>query len=181
MFVSGELIALLTFPGVIVHEWAHKICCDIAGVKVHEVKYFQMNSDVAGYVHHEEPSSFRKTFLISFGPIFINTSIAFSLGIISVLIGEAIDSMFFVLISLWLSVSIGVHALPSNQDAKHVIQAASDKRKSGITFLLFLVYPFVWTLYIMNTLRVIWFDFILGLFIVGFGAWVGERLLAAIS
>ena len=181
VFVSGEIISLLTFPGVIVHEWAHKICCNIVGVKVFEVKYFQLNSEVAGYVNHEPPSSFRQAFLIAIGPLLINTLLAFVLGIISTIASGIVDSLLFALVMIWLSVSIGVHAFPSNQDAKSIIQAASEKRKKGITLLLLLAYPFVWFLFVINMLRVIWFDFVFGLFVVGFGVWLGERILEVIN
>lgn len=54
-FIPGELISALTFPGVILHEWAHKLFCKRLGVKVLEVKYFQIGKKVAGYVVHEPP------------------------------------------------------------------------------------------------------------------------------
>ena len=41
MIIPGFIISILTFPGVIVHELAHQICCYICGIKVYEVKYFQ--------------------------------------------------------------------------------------------------------------------------------------------
>ena len=50
--VPGLIISILTFPGVIVHELAHQICCKICGVAVYQVKYFQFQNP-CGYVIHE--------------------------------------------------------------------------------------------------------------------------------
>ena len=41
MIIPGPIIALLTFPGVIVHEFAHKLFCDIFNVPVYYVNYFK--------------------------------------------------------------------------------------------------------------------------------------------
>lgn len=34
-FVPGPVIAAVTFPGVIVHEAAHRFFCDLGGVPVY--------------------------------------------------------------------------------------------------------------------------------------------------
>ena len=60
-FIPGQLISLLTFPGVIVHEWAHKLYCNWTGVLVHKVVYFQF-ANPAGYVLHSEPKNIARFF-----------------------------------------------------------------------------------------------------------------------
>ncbi|WP_431212439.1 DUF3267 domain-containing protein [Puia sp. P3] len=52
MFIPGFVITLLTFPGVIVHEFAHQLFCRLYKVPVFEVVYFQLGNP-AGYVMHE--------------------------------------------------------------------------------------------------------------------------------
>jgi hypothetical protein len=53
--IPGFIISLLTFPGVIVHEWAHKIACNLFDVAVFRVVYFKLDfkdaiREIAG--HH---------------------------------------------------------------------------------------------------------------------------------
>jgi hypothetical protein len=69
---------LLLSPGVMVHETAHAFFCILTGVKIFKLKLFQF-SEVTGYVEHGAPKSLFSAFLISFGPIFLNTAIAFFL------------------------------------------------------------------------------------------------------
>ncbi len=81
------------------HEWAHKFFCVRAGVRVLEVKYFQFDDKIAGYVRHEEPSNFWQSFLISFGPLLVNTcaSVALAFAATQFLSGSA-----FKWVLLWM-------------------------------------------------------------------------------
>lgn len=64
LLIPGWLISLLTFPGVIIHEWAHKKFCEWLGILVHKVVYFRFGNP-AGYVLHEPPKTYKQTFWIS--------------------------------------------------------------------------------------------------------------------
>jgi hypothetical protein len=70
--IPGEFIALLTFPGVIIHEMAHMLFCRLSKVAVLDVCYFRFGNP-AGYVMHEEPPNFGSAFLISVGPFIVNS------------------------------------------------------------------------------------------------------------
>ena len=39
---DNYVVRLCTFPGVVVHEWAHAQFCERLGVPVYEVVYFQL-------------------------------------------------------------------------------------------------------------------------------------------
>ncbi len=52
MIIPGVLISLVTFPGVVIHELAHQLFCMLCGLKVYEVKYFQINNP-NGYVIYQ--------------------------------------------------------------------------------------------------------------------------------
>lgn len=173
-FIPGWLIALLTFPGVMLHEWAHKYFCERAGIRVIEVKYFQLGDDIAGYVRHDEPNSFRQSFFISFGPLLVNSSVAFALGASA---AQSIGGSILQYLLLWLAISVGMHTLPSNQDASHVMQAARIARTAGGSFLFVAAVPLIGLLQVANALRIFWFDFFLAIALVFSGAWVGETLL----
>lgn len=170
--IPGWLIALLTFPGVILHEWAHKFFCDRARVPVFEVKYFSLTAEVAGYVKHEEPSTFWQSFSISCGPLFINSLATSILGAAA---AQAINGSPLQILFVWLGLSFGMHAFPSDHDAKHVAWAAGKARGAGGSLLYLLAIPFVWLIHIANALRFFWLDLsyagILFLFGLALGGW----------
>jgi hypothetical protein len=58
---------MATFPGVIIHEVAHQLFCRVGRVPVYEVRYFQFDLKVAGYVVHAPVQDFGTAFLISIG------------------------------------------------------------------------------------------------------------------
>jgi hypothetical protein len=70
--IPGPLIALATFPGVIVHELAHQLFCRWFRVPVLEVCYFRVDNP-AGFVIHEPPAKSYHSLFISIGPFLINT------------------------------------------------------------------------------------------------------------
>ena len=71
-FIPGQLISILSFPGVIVHEFAHVLFCKLRNVAIFDVCYFRVG-DPSGFVIHEATPNFTTTFLVSMGPFFVNT------------------------------------------------------------------------------------------------------------
>ena len=59
----GKVVSILTFPGVILHEYAHKLACEYYGVPVYDVKYFSFKLDKDGWVVHAPPRDFNSAFL----------------------------------------------------------------------------------------------------------------------
>ena len=153
--IPGWLISLLTFHGVILHEWAHKVFCDYFHIPVLEVRYFQVGKAEAGYVKHGEVKLFWHTFWISTGPLIINSLAAMLLAATTT---QAKDDSILEYVLGWLSVSASMHAFPSNVDAEHVLDASKAARANGGSVLHFLSYPFVWLIGIANALRFFWFD-----------------------
>ena len=70
--IPGFIIALLTFPGVIVHELAHQFFCRLLKVPVFKVCYIRVGNP-SGYVIHEHPHSPWKSLLIGYGPLLVNS------------------------------------------------------------------------------------------------------------
>jgi hypothetical protein len=127
--IPGILISILTFPGVIVHEFAHLFFCKIRKVAVFEVCYFRFGNP-SGYVIHENTTDFYTTFLISMGPFFINTVLCLLICIpayIPINFFNVDHPLSYFLV--WLGMSIGMHAVPSNQDAKNLYKQAKEKIK----------------------------------------------------
>jgi hypothetical protein len=163
--IPGWLVSLLTFPGVILHEWAHKKFCDLAKVKVHEVVYFNLDfigeNEPAGYVIHERPTTYKQIFLISVGPLIINSLATILLGYLFQILGfntpETQNSLLAIILA-WLALSIGMHAFPSDEDMKHILEASKIELAKGGSKIHYLAFPFVWLISLANKLRAIWFD-----------------------
>src|SRR5215469_14392756 len=123
--IPGFLIALVTFPGIIVHELAHQIFCGLQGVAIFKTCYFRLGNP-AGYVVHEPPKYPHQSILIGLGPFLVNTLvgglIAFpaALPVIRFGSGDFLDCVL-----VWLGVSITMHAIPSTGDAKSMQEAVS--------------------------------------------------------
>ena len=73
VFIPGALIALVTFPGIIVHEIAHRFFCDVHNIPVYAVSYFSPLSKRAGCVIYQETDNVFHRFLIAIGPLIINS------------------------------------------------------------------------------------------------------------
>ena len=162
MFIPSQLISILSFPGVIVHEFAHMIFCKIRNVAVLEVCYFQVDNP-AGYVIHERTDNFTSTFLISMGPFLINTFLCLTICMPAFMpikfFGIEHPLSYFL---LWLGVSIGMHAIPSNEDANNVWDQAKREVKS-LSPLAILSFPLVILIYVFNVLRIVWADLVYGI------------------
>ncbi|RMF88703.1 MAG: DUF3267 domain-containing protein [Nitrospinota bacterium] len=118
MVIPGFVISIVTFPGVIVHEFAHEVFCRLTGTEVIEVCYFRLGNP-AGYVIHAPASTIWKHILIGVGPFVGNSLLGFSIGLLAsrdVLQTGRLTTIGTLL--TWLGVSIAMHSFPSTGDAK---------------------------------------------------------------
>jgi hypothetical protein len=159
MLIPGIVIAVITFPGVMVHELAHQFFCRIMRVPVYQVKYFQFKNPV-GYVMHEPTDSPFKTFIISVGPFLVNTI----LGAV-IVTPAAIELIKFSdysnplnLLLGWLGFSILMHAFPSRGDAGVMVSNILKNRAVSIVVKI-LVAPVIGLIYLGAIGSVFWLDF----------------------
>jgi len=160
-FIPGWLISIATFPGVIVHEAAHMLFCRLRGLAVLDVCFFRVGNP-AGYVIHEETEDFNTAFLVSVGPLIVNSILCVVFcfpAFVPVRIFGRSDPLSYVL--LWLGISIGMHAFPSTHDAKNVWRLARQQARS-LKPLVLLSFPLVVAIYAGNFLRIVWFDYLYG-------------------
>lgn len=163
MIIPGILISIATFPGVIIHEAAHMFFCKLRRVAVLDVKFFQFDMNTTGYVIHTDPEDFTSSFLISVGPFIINSLLCIVICFPAVLPYTVFDDLsWFSMFLIWLGVSIGMHAFPSNQDASELWRKARAELKNR-NLLVILSFPLVIIIYVANILSVLWFDVIYGL------------------
>ncbi|OGL63263.1 hypothetical protein A2839_03545, partial [Candidatus Uhrbacteria bacterium RIFCSPHIGHO2_01_FULL_47_10] len=120
--IPGFLISLLTFPGVVLHEFAHKKFCDLFNVKVLKVNYLTLSGD--GYVIHEKPKDFKSTFWISVGPLILNSVSCFVLGLITA--SQILHAGALYYLAGWLAISFGAHSFPSNHDVEHILKESKN-------------------------------------------------------
>jgi hypothetical protein len=152
--IPGWLISLLTFPGVIVHELGHRLFCNWTDTKVHKVCYFRVGNP-AGYVLHERAKELQSSFFISVGPLIFNTVLCSMITFIAWFMDHESDSF---LILMWLGISIGMHAFPSNEDASNFLMEV--KENKGRSILYYISGLFAVLLRLANSLRFIWFDLV---------------------
>ncbi len=129
----------LTFPGVIIHEWAHKIFCQLSGLKVVKAVYFRFGNP-SGYVIHEAPHNYFQSFFVATGPIIFNSilSVGFSYAIFWLTPGS-----YWRFIFLWLAFSIAAHAFPSEQDLSGASADGLDYLKRGSSLWPIIGFPFI--------------------------------------
>ncbi|OGE31819.1 hypothetical protein A2631_01670 [Candidatus Daviesbacteria bacterium RIFCSPHIGHO2_01_FULL_44_29] len=159
-FIPGWLISLVTFPGVIAHEAAHRFFCDLAKVPVYRVCYFRVGNP-AGFVIHGQVKSLRSSFLISVGPLIVNTLLCmlltFSAAFPLMILNAKSYNPVFMLIA-WVGFSIGMHAFPSNEDMSGFLEQV--KLTHERDFFYFVSKIFAWIIKFANMARIFWFDFI---------------------
>lgn len=167
--IPGFIITVLTFPGVIVHELAHQICCRLCRVVVFQVKYFQFKNP-CGYVLHEKVDNPWKNLCMSLGPFFFNTIIGMLISCVpSFVLHGGADMLYqndFIMqvvnyIIYWLGLSILVNAFPSTGDAKALIETVLKNEEVGIGAKI-ITAPFIGLIYLGAIGSVFWLDFAYG-------------------
>ena len=153
MDIIATFISLMTFPGVIVHEWAHKFFCDRAGVPVAKTCYFRLGNP-AGYVIHAPANKYRHAVLIDIAPLLINTLVALLFFCIAMLL----HNMTTIYVLCWLGISISMHAFPSGEDADNLWH--DTKKVFWKNPLAFICLPLVAFVKLAALLKVIWFGLI---------------------
>ncbi len=160
MIIPGILIAVLTFPGVIVHELAHQIFCRLCRIPVYKVKYFQF-ANPCGYVIHEATDNPMKNFLCAMGPFFVNTIIG-----MLIILPASVDIFLFrslwgthplKLLLAWVGFSILMHAFPSTGDADSMVKSIL-KNTSVSMPVKIVVAPVIGLVYLGAFGSVVWLD-----------------------
>lgn len=162
MMIPGVYMALITFPGVVVHEFAHQLFCRLCGVAIFDVKYFQM-ADPVGYVQHEPVKKPIHQLLISVGPFIVNNILALALAFpASIPVFMFNDGSPFDFLLLYLGLSIAMHAFPSTTDAK-VMWEAIWHGKDTPRWLKIITVPITGLIYAGAMGSVIWLDLVYGM------------------
>ena len=155
--MKSILRSIFDMPGVVIHELSHHIFCIIFNAKVIKVCYYNFQ-DSSGYVRHERPKHLYQDVLIAVAPFFLNTFLG---GLVSFpTIINKLPSLGLLslnwrdILSMIISISIGMHAIPSKGDALSIWNFVSE---SDMNFLLKIaakltISPLVLVVLLLNTL-----------------------------
>ncbi|RKP47903.1 DUF3267 domain-containing protein [Cohnella endophytica] len=160
-FIPGFLISIVTFPGVIVHEFAHQLFCRLFRTAVLDVCYFRVGNP-SGFVVHEHPRKASHQIWIGLGPFFVNTIVGALIALPSAIpVIQFENASFIDYVLIWLGVSIAMHSFPSTGDAQNIWSSIKSRETSWL--LKILVSPIVGLIYICAYGSVIWLDLLYGI------------------
>jgi len=167
--IPGGFFATITFPGVMMHELSHYIMCRLFKVKIHQLKLFSLRAEhfsfssnaPMGWVSHEPPRKYYKTFLISIAPIIFNTLLAIIFYTLSLpfLNNKYLFSVSYLFI--YLGFCCGANAFPSKGDGEVLWNKANEELKNK-NYLVLFVYPIILLIYIAHYSSILWIDWIYG-------------------
>jgi hypothetical protein len=152
-WIVGTLVQLITFPGTIMKTIAMRFFCDLAKVAVYDVKYFK------GELIHGPVANLHKAFIIALAPIFLNTLLCAILTFpvtFSVLNKSDAGFGFVGMFTLWLGVSMGMHAFPNETTIDHFLDNVDPTYSSSA--MRFLYKTLRWLFWLVNKLRFFWID-----------------------
>lgn len=129
----------LTFPGVAIHECAHKIFCQLSGLKVIKAVYFRFGNP-SGYVIHEAPRNYGQSFFVAVGPIIFNSALSIGLAYA---ISWVTSGSYWRFIILWLAFSVAAHAFPSEQDLSGASADGLNSLKKGSSLWPIIGFPMI--------------------------------------
>lgn len=164
MAILSQFVALLTFPGVVMHQAVEQLFCRWARVAVVNVCYFQLGNP-AGYVVHEPGLNLSKSLLIGLGPFFVNSL----LGAL-VAFPAALTALEFRVATLpgyvvaWLGISIATQAIPNTGSTTFLWDAVWSRQRSWLTRLL--AAPIAGSMFLLSAGRYIGLDLVYGVAIV---------------
>lgn len=153
------ILSYMTFPGVVVHEFAHAWACRRMGIAVIKVCYLRIGNPV-GYVLHERPAYTLQHIVVAVAPFFVSTAAALIVSLLAsaLFASHSLVEFHNILVptALWLSFSIALHAFPSSGDADALW---GDVRSSQVGFLAkLLLIPVVGLIRLTGLGARVWLD-----------------------
>ena len=175
--------SIFYMPGVVTHELSHHIVCIIFNTRVIKVCYYNFK-DSSGYVRHERPKHLYQDVLIAVAPFFLNTFLGCLVPyqtIINKLPAFGLLSLNWRdILSMIISVSIGMQAIPSKGDALSMWNFVSE---SDMNFLLkiaakLIIAPLVLVVFLLNFLSsFLKVDLFYGICVCFFGPKIIENII----
>ena len=155
--MKSILRSIFYMPGVVTHELSHHIFCIIFNAKVIKVCYYNFK-DSSGYVRHERPKHLYQDVLIAVAPFFLNTFlgglVAYPTIINKLPTLGLLNLNWQDILSIIISISIGMQAIPSKGDALSMWKFIGE---SNMNFLFkiaakLIIAPLVLVVFLLNFL-----------------------------
>lgn len=135
----NEIMHILFFPGIIIHESAHALACLLLDVPIKKIKFLGKSG---GYVVHED-SRTDKIIIIALFPFIFNILLALLCARIYLFSFEP----FIKLLMVWIGISSLLFSIPSDKDAENAYIAIKKtytiKQSWGLFLLKILLSPLV--------------------------------------
>lgn len=156
IMIPGFIIAILTFPGVIIHQLVQLIVCRILRVAVLDISFFKFKNP-AGYVIHERPIESWKDLIIGIVPFLVNSVLGATIASYSALsyyIFESGNSLDIIMI--WLGISLAINAFPSPENSKNMWEAIDEP---GVPLILkIFTFPIAGAMFIFSIGSMLWLN-----------------------
>ena len=155
--MKSILRSIFYMPGVVTHELSHHIFCIIFNVKVIKVCYYNFK-DSSGYVRHERPKHLYQDILIAVAPFFLNTFLGGLMAYPTIINKLPTLGLLTLnwrdILSMIISISIGMQAIPSKGDALSMWNFVGE---SDMNFLFkiaakLIITPLVLVVFLLNFL-----------------------------
>lgn len=164
LFGPLRVFDVVTFPGTVVHEWAHKTMAEYCGAEVTDVTYFQFQRR-KGQVRFK-PETFTQKVGISTAPLLVNTVVAIGIAGLGTALGKRLGPLGLV-VAYWLAFSVGTGALPSHTDIDNIWEPILSGWRQRPSWLL--AVPLVIVLRCVRILKAAYFEAIYGALLVTVG------------
>jgi len=161
MLIPSFIVSTATFPGVILRAAAQKTFCSLVGARVDEVCYFRVSSP-SSYVTYEPPTSVWRHMVVGFGPMVLQSLIAFVIGYLMLARGPSPVPALLWFALIWVAVSVATHAFPATEDARGIWKSLHEGDRAT-TAAKVVGAPLVGLAYIGAYGSVLWIDLIYGL------------------
>jgi len=122
------IVALISFGiGIVLHEFGHKIFCNLTGVRVIGMSFFDADIEADGLVIHEKPKTLMQSFLITIGPLFTVGSVLFLVVLFFLKIPVfGIDILPYMLVAV---IGLVMSMFPSTHDVDNLIEFIRQNHK----------------------------------------------------
>jgi len=163
----NEIMHILFFPGIVLHECAHALACLFLGVSIKKIKFIGKSG---GYIVHEDSKDY-KIIIISLFPFIFNILIA----LICARLIKITTEPFYVLLLIWIGIGALFFSVPSNQDTDNSFDAIkrtyTKKQSIWLLLLKILLSPLTLCLIIILGLFKL-FDKVIAIRIILIGFWI---------
>lgn len=144
----NEIMHILFFPGIVLHESAHALACLALGVPIKKIKFI---SKSGGYVIHEDSKDY-KIIIISLFPFIFNIFIS----LVCASLIKITNEPFYLFLLIWIGIGALFFCVPSDQDTDNsfdAIKRTYTKKQQWWMFLLKIIFsPFFLALIIILSL-----------------------------